>query len=216
MKLFRKNNHVLKITLSRMDGCNILIFPSAGIKDEDFPWLYYDIIERLFERSPMMISQFVDISQHYKDIKQHDNEFSDLYNIDLKISRSFVDLEKINSEAEIYYLHIRGLMNSSWLHHLIGFGGASLSTIFWNNHQASDFCDLLEWNTTLISWLFEETEKIIILRDLIGYHSTFCIIVDGRLWILFPQGNLTLKLINLSKLVFNIYDYSTEINIKDW
>jgi hypothetical protein len=199
-----------------MDNCNILIYPSAGINDRDFPWLYYDIIERLFDRRPMLISQFIDISQHYKDIKQHENEISELFDIDMIKSRDFVDLEKAKPDAEIYYLHFKGEMNGSWLHHLVGFGGASLSTIIWPNDQNSNFCELLEWNSKLITWLFEETENLTLLNELVVNHSFFCIVVDGRLWILFPEGILSKKIIQLTESIFKLYGYLLEVNIEDW
>lgn len=209
-----KKDKLVSIILSRIEESNILVIPHTQIRTEDFLNFYYEMIERLFRMNEILLSQFIDIGQQYVDVKRHCKEISTLYDVEIVFSDDILGRSPIQSNAEIYYLHIKGIMNASWLRHMVGFGGTSLSTVIWRGKEKSNFDNLLVWNRKLTEWFYGKSSSNKKLHELIDCHTVFSMVVDGELWILFHERYAD-EIMQLVNLIFSIHGYSSKVERKD-
>lgn len=208
-----RNEKQASLILTRIEESNILVIPHTQIRTEDFLNFYYEVIERLFRSDEILLSQFIDVGQHYIDVKRHCKEISNLYDVEIIATDEILERNPIQSNAEIYYLHIRGRMNASWLRHMVGFGGTSLSTVIWQGKGKSSFDNLFVWNRKLTEWFYGKSSSNKRIHELIDFHTVFSMVVDGELWILFPERKVD-EIMQLVDLIFSIYGYSSKVEIK--
>jgi hypothetical protein len=189
---------------------HLVKMPFAGIESLDYPHLLYDILEILFP-DQMLLTQFIDVSQHSRDIEPIKSELGRLFDLEIRTSSSLINLIEEENSLDTYYTHVSGWIKGGWLRHLVRFGGTSLSNTVWMNHDGRyGINDLQKWNKGLFDEFFGDEDNT--FRDVLKIHQYFCFTLDAWFILIYPDGYSVDNIFSKIKAISKINGY--EIVVK--
>jgi hypothetical protein len=187
---------------------HMLKLPLKGIRGWDF---FFEILEQIYP-GQVLLSQYIDIRQHHhRDIRLLESDLCQLFNIEMKVSKSFIDLGEDEESSGEYYVHVKGRIMDSWLRHVVMFGGTNLANIFWDNEEGIyGFNELIKWNKGVVDEIFSDASDP--LAEIFEVQPFVCFTLDGWLAMIYRSDFEINSLLSKIKLVGKINNY--EINVK--
>jgi len=178
---------------------------------KDLRCMYFDVLESVYIGEKIFCTQFIDEEQGFRPVKHNAKYLSELFNIQLKVTKNFTDFDSPIQDEKKYCAHVIGNMSCGWLKHIVGFGGTNFCNVFWRDvkNENPGFNNFSIWNESIEQWLFRGTDTKLV--EFLNEQMFIFITIDLPLSILYINHFDTNGLLQIIEKVSKVYGYSLNI-----